>query len=216
MKNVFVKKGMAVFALLLMTVYTGASNKNDNEISNGVNKNVLIVALNDNVKSNYFYPGMIADETGISADSVSIIYNRIIGKNIAEAARKKKVNMTILAPGQDADELRHEIKLVGEDENIYADLSNVSEQVWKTTMDKAHAEYALVLNQHYLKWQEDLQLHTLFHIVSFSLFDENKNEVYRGNAYFSSMNLLAPQQMDKSCTKSAAKIANNVIKHIKL
>ena len=144
-----------------------------------------------------------------------IIYNHIIGKNIAEAARKKKVNMTLLTSGQDADRLRHEIKLVGEDENIYADLGNVPEQEWKIAMNKANAEYALVLNQHYLKWQEDLQLHTLFHIVSFSLFDANKNEVYRGNAYFSSMNLLAPQQINKSCIKSAAKIANNVIKHIK-
>ena len=45
-------------------------------------KQVLIVGLKDNVRSNYFYKGMIAEETGMQADSVDFIYNQIIAENI--------------------------------------------------------------------------------------------------------------------------------------
>ena len=34
-------------------------------------KQILIVGLHDNVKSNYFYNGMIAEETGMKADSMT-------------------------------------------------------------------------------------------------------------------------------------------------
>ena len=33
-------------------------------------KQVLIVGLKDNVRSNYFYKGMIAEETGMQADRI--------------------------------------------------------------------------------------------------------------------------------------------------
>ena len=48
------------------------------------------------------------------------------------------------------------------------------------------------------------------------VYDADKNEVYRGNTYFSSMYLITPQEMAKSCKKSTAKIVSNMLKHIEL
>lgn len=208
------KGWITIMAVFMLSQAVCASPKKDNTADTNKGKSVLIVGLNDNVKSNYFYKGMIAEETGINADSISAIYNRILAENIAKAAaKKKKLAVSTLVPGADSNQFVNEIKVIGEEEDCQSDLSQVSDEEWKKTLDKAQAEYVLVLNQHYLKWQEE-QLHTLFHIVSFSLFDENKQEIYHGNSYFTSMNLITPQEMEKTCRKSAAKIANNIIKHI--
>ena len=40
-------------------------------------------------------------------------------------------------------------------------------------------------------------LRTLFHIVSYTLFDKDKNEVYRGNNFFTCMNLENPDKLRK-------------------
>lgn len=208
------KGWMAVMAILMLSQAVYANTKKEKSADANKEKCVLIIGLNDNVKSNYFYEGMIAEETGINEDSISAIYNRILAENITKAAAKKnKLTMNTLMPGAENDQLVSEIKVVGEDEKCQSDLSQVSDEEWKETLDKAQVEYVLVLNQHYLKWQEE-QLHTLFHFVCFSLFDENKKEIYHGNSYFTSMNLITPQEMEKTCQKSAVKIANNIMKHI--
>ena len=78
-------------------------------------------------------------------------------------------------------------------------------------MSETDADYLLVLNQHYLKWQEQ-PLRTLFHIVSYSLFDKDKNEIISDNNFFTSMNLEEPNKIRKISKKSSVKIASNVIK----
>lgn len=205
---------IALMSILMFSQTVSANSKEENAAHVNEEKGVLIIGLNNNVKSNYFYNGMIAEETGIHADSISAIYNRILAVNIAKAAaKKKKIAVNISMLGAKSDHLVSEIKVVGEDEDCQSDLSQVTDEEWKKTLDKAQADYVLVLNQHYLKWQEE-QLRTLFHIVSFSLFDENKKEIYHGNSYFTSAKLITTQEMEKSSQKSALKIANNVMKHI--
>ena len=105
----------------------------------------------------------------------------------------------------------NEIKVNGESEDCYSDLSAVPTEELQKVLDNAGADYLLVLNQHYLKWQ-DQPLRTLFHIVSYTLFDKDKNEVYRGNNFFTCMNLENPDKLRKSSRKSSSKIASSIIK----
>ena len=157
------------------------------KLSEGENiqpRQVLIVGLKDNVRSNYFYKGMIAEETGMQADSVDFIYNQIIAENIAGNTKSKAYKF---------------------------DLSSVPLDEMRKIMNDADADYLLVLNQHYLKWQ-DQPLRTLFHIVSYSLFDKDKKEIITGNNFFTCMNLEEPNKIRKMSKKSSVKIASNVIK----
>lgn len=48
---------------------------------------VCHVGLPDNVKSNYFYKGMIAEETGMKTDSIDLAYNSIIAENIVVSCK---------------------------------------------------------------------------------------------------------------------------------
>lgn len=176
-------------------------------------KQVLIVGLPDNVKSNYFYKGMIAEETGMQADSIVQTYNDVIARNIAAAC--KAVDGRFI-PAHDASvsgQILNEIKVNGEEESVYADLSDVSTEVLQKELNAAGADYLLVLNQHYLKWQET-PFRTLFHIVSYTLFDKDKKELYRGNNYFTSMDLETAAKMEKSSRKSSSKIASSVLKSL--
>ena len=157
-------------------------------------KQVLIVGLKDNVRSNYFYKGMIAEETGMQADSVDFIYNQIIAENIAGNTKSKAYKFVLANEDSIPADFFEEVKINENEEECETD-----------------ADYLLVLNQHYLKWQEQ-PLRTLFHIVSYSLFDKDKNEIISDNNFFTSMNLEEPNKIRKISKKSSVKIASNVIK----
>lgn len=173
-------------------------------------KRVLIVGLRDNVRSNYFYRGMIAEETGMVADSVDLVYNHIIAENIADNAKSKAYRFVMANENQIPEDFFQEVKTSGEEE-CASDLSSVPLDEMRKIMNDADADYLLVLNQHYLKWQ-DQPLRTLFHIVSYSLFDKDKKEIITGNNFFTCMNLEGPNKIRKMSKKSSVKIASNVIK----
>lgn len=175
---------------------------------------ILIVGLDENVKSNYYYNGMIAEETGIEADYIDQEFNRIISENIAISNKDKNCRFTSADPEQINGQLLQSIKVNGESEECYSDISSVSSDEWQNTFEKMNADYMLILNQHYLKWQE-VPLRTLFHIVSYTVFDKDKKEICRGNQYFTCMHLENSEKQRKISLKSTSKIASNVIKSLK-
>lgn len=212
MKCLFVIRTV-VIALLLGGVSGNlyAEGLKKEESRNDHAKQILIVGLNDNVKSNYFYKGMIAEETGMIADSIGSTYNEIIAQNIATAATKSDCRFVSALDGAIDGQVLNEIKVNGESEECYSDLSNVPVGELQKVLDNNGSDYLLVLNQHYLKWQ-DQPLRTLFHIVSYTLFDKDKNEIYRGNNYFTCMNLEKPDQLRKLSRKTTSKIASTILK----
>lgn len=213
MKTAFVKSivlGLFVMASVVAVkaeeAGRGASGKN-----NAVVK-VLVVGL-DNVNSNYFPESMITEETGIPEDSIGETYNRIITDNIILANKDKGVAFISSENISDADQLLGNVVVKGENEERYADVEQIDHKNYQQLMDEAQADYILFLNQHYLKWQEK-PLRTLFHFVSYSLYDKNQREVTKGNNYFTCMNLEKADRLTKASRKSSSKIASAIVKSI--
>lgn len=213
MKTAFVKSivlGLFVMASVVAVkaeeAGKGASGKN-----NAVVK-VLVVGL-DNVNSNYFPESMITEETGIPEDSIGETYNRIITDNIIQANKDKGVAFISSENISDADQLLGNVVVNGENEESYADVEQIDHKNYQQLMDEAQADYVLFLNQHYLKWQEK-PLRTLFHFVSYSLYDKNQQEVTKGNNYFTCMNLEKADRLTKASRKSSSKIASAIVKSI--
>jgi len=213
MKTAFVKSivlGLFVMASVVAVkaeeAVKGASGKN-----NAVVK-VLVVGL-DNVNSNYFPESMITEETGIPEDSIGETYNRIITDNIILANKDKGVAFISSENISDADQLLGNVVVKGENEERYADVEQIDHKNYQQLMDEAQADYVLFLNQHYLKWQEK-PLRTLFHFVSYSLYDKNQQEVTKGNNYFTCMNLEKADRLTKASRKSSSKIASAIVKSI--
>lgn len=186
---------------------------NVNENSNVSKKKVLVIGL-DNVNSNYFPQSMITEETGIPTDSISYTYNKIITSNIINANKDKDYVFVSPAASTEINEIIDNIRLEGEEEEKYIDSSTLDDNEYQRLMNTTHADYVLFLNQHYLKWQEE-PLRTLFHFVSYSLYDKNQKEITKGNNYFTCMNLEKADKLSKSSRKSSSKIASTVIKSIK-
>lgn len=211
MERLFKIRIFTVAFLLAVISMAATAKENKKEGGDYHAKQILILGLHDNVKSNYFYNGMIAEETGMRADSIDQTYNTIIAENIAASAKNGDCKFIPANSSLVSGEVLNEILVNGESENSYSDLSAVPSEELRKVLDRADADYLLVLNQHYLKWQ-DQPLRTLFHIISYSLFDKDKKEIFRGNHFFTCMNLENPDKLRKSSRKSSSKIASSIMK----
>lgn len=212
MKTTFFKSiilGLFVVAFI-SSAYAGNTVKESKENNSAVN--VLIVGL-DNVGSNYFPESIITEETGIPQDSIGDTYNRIITRNIIQSNKNKEFKFISSQNLKGVENLIDKVKLNGKDEDTYVDLSQIKTEDYNKLLTEAHADYILFLNKHYLKWQEQ-PFHTLFHFVSYSLYDKNCKEVTKGNNYFTCMNLEKADKLGKASWKSSSKIATTVIKSI--
>ena len=176
---------------------------------------VLIIGLPDNVKSNYFYKEQIAEATGIQADSIDQQYNSIISNNIIAAAGKSACSFIPSDDDKSYETIISKIEVTGDGEECNSNLSKLSAEELQMALDHAHANYLLVLNQHYLKWQSQ-PMRTVYHMVSYTLYDKNKKAIYTGNQYFASMSLQKPDKVSELSRKSTSKIASAVIRSLDL
>lgn len=199
------KRNMLIIFLIFFYCYESSiSAKNLAEIKGLYN--TVILPLNDNVKSNYFGKATIEEESGIPAQEIDSIYNNIIINMISNQFSSNIIrtdNSSLI------DSLVNEIEITGEDENVFSNLNKISIERYKSFMSSYNADYVIIINRHYLKWQ-DTPLRTLFHIISYSVFDSSKTEISRGSQFFTSMDLLDEQQLKKKCKKTTGKIASNV------
>jgi hypothetical protein len=209
MKNIRLLPGFLLFMIVPLMSWSkkGVTNKS-------AEAQVLIVGLNDNVKSNYYFKEQIAEETGIQADSIVQQYNDIISRNIIAAANS---GCTFIPAGKDDSYagLVEKIEVTGDGEDCNSNLSKLTTEELQTALEHAHADYLLVLNQHYLKWQQQ-PMRTVFHMISYTLYDKNKKPVLSGNQYFTSMNLEKPERIAQMSRKSSSRIASSVAKSLDL
>lgn len=202
-----------LFLLLCLSPDIGAIKLRTKESRSYDTKRILIVGLHDNVRSNYYYDKLIAEETGIDEEMIDREYNTIIAENIATTSTKQNVDFIPASPNEIDNNFVERIRINGEEDECNADLSEIPTEILRQMLEDADADYLLVINRHYLKWQER-PLRTLFHFVSYSLFDKEKKEICHGNNYFTSMNLETPEKLRKSSRKSSSKIASSIIKSL--
>lgn len=210
MKNIRLLPGF----LILMIIPALSWGKKD-VTSKPAEAQVLIVGLNDNVKSNYYFKEQIAEETGIQADSIVQQYNDIISRNIMAAAANSACTFVPAGKDESYTGLVSKIEVTGDGEDCNSNLSKLSTEELQNALEHAHADYLLVLNQHYLKWQQQ-PMRTVFHMVSYTLYDKNKKPVLSGNQYFTSMNLEKPERIAQISRKSSSKIASSVARSLDL
>ena len=214
MKNVFLCRMILLTSLSFILVFT--SQAREKESDNYRDKNVLILGLRDNVKSNYFHKGMITEKTGITENMIDKEYNTIITENIIASTSSKDFGIFIPVSAETSVyDWANLIKVEGEGDKCFSDVSPIPTDEYRKALNMAGAEYLLVVNQHYLKWQEK-PMRTLFHIVSYTLYDKDQKEVYCGNTYFTSMDIEHPENLKKISRKASSRIASAIVNQIKI
>lgn len=203
---------LLIASLLLMSLSSFSfKNRTEEDDKKVKTTQVLIVGLNDNLKSNYYYDEVIEQETGMKVDSVEHQYNEIIANNIIEALPKSACKFVTGIDNKTFEEYADKIEVKGEGEDCVSNLTNVPASAIQQTLHDSNANYLLVLNQHYLK-RQDKPMITVFYMISYTLYDQNKKEIYSGNQYFTSMKLESPEQLKKISRKTTSKIASSIVK----
>ena len=201
-------KSSIVFTLgIIMGISSPLSAKENKTEETKSLKKILILGLNDNIKSDYYYKELIAEESGIPADSMELVFNNTIAGNIAQS----RIDFTTPQEPGTCAEVINNIKVKGEQENCTSDLSGVDSQCYTSLLEKAGADYVLILNRHYLKKQEE-PFNTLFYFVSYSLYNKDKQELLNGSNYFTAMRIESAEAMKKASRKSADKISTSILK----
>lgn len=210
------KRGITLLTMLfaMVNVMTAGNPETTESLdANSVKQHrVLVVSVKDNVKSNYFDKDILSEDSKIAADSICYIYNKVIGENISAVAKKEKSAYMFVDGNTIKDDCHNfiqQVNLTGEEDKLASDLASVNDEQLKSLLDKAGAAYLLVLDAHYLRYQE-LPFKTIFHYVNYSLYDANKNRLAQGSNYFTSINPQNEMQMLKSSRKSTAKIVDMV------
>lgn len=204
---------LALATMLCTTVWAETPEMEGNAVNNEVKAHrILVLSAMDNVTSNYFVTDMLAENTNIQEDSVCYVYNKVIEDNLEALAQKAKLAYNFVNGNKqtNASKLLENVRTVGEDENKSSDLSFVNSGELKELLADAGADYLLLLDAHYLKYQE-LPFKTIFHYVNYSLYDANKEKLAHGSNYFTSINPQTEDQMVKSSKKSTAKMLDLVI-----
>lgn len=114
MERLFKIRIFTVMFFLAVASIAANAKESKKEGDNYHAKQILIVGLHDNVKSNYFYNGMIAEETGMKADSIDQTYNTIIAENIAASVKNGDCKFIPANATQVTGQVLNEIKVNGE------------------------------------------------------------------------------------------------------
>ncbi len=147
MKAGLLKKISLALGLVLWVTGSVCASPADEEGANKANNNlvkVLVIGLHDNVESNYFPGSMITEETGIPTDSIDYTYNQIIAKNIIASNKNKKYQfVTPEKAAAISSLLDKKIRLEGEEEERYADLSQVDDNRYEQLIKDTDSDYVL-------------------------------------------------------------------------
>jgi hypothetical protein len=124
---------------------------------------ILIVGLNDNLKSNYYFDEVIEKEIGMNGDSVEHLFNSIIAKNIATALPNSSCKFVAGIDNKQFEEYAEKVEVAGDGEECVSNLTNVPTAEFQQTLKEAGSNYLLVLNQHYLKRQGKANAYRVLH-----------------------------------------------------
>lgn len=204
---------MKIITLLLLVSITclNINSKNYKKALNPYNK-VIIIGLDKNVSSNYFPNITIAEELKTSIDSIDIVFNRIISNNIM-LNRNAYCKFQYVNNSTKLKEILKVATIKGENENRHIDLSSIDKEKMKNFLSENKCDFILILNQHYLKWQ-DVPFRTLFSFVNYSLFDKEANEILQNKEYYTTMNLVDVNKMKKSSKRMIRKVVSSVERSI--
>lgn len=196
-KLVQIFAGIAFISMTSMTAEAGKGH-------------VLIITAADNIKSNHYYDDYIAKEMGVSVDSLDYYFNGSVTRHL-QSLHEGALEYTLLSEN-DQPAVKEDIEISGEAEGSVASVDKMSLEEYHSLLEKNHTEFLLVINQHYLKKMESGTMNTVFHIISYTLFDKDKKQLNTSSLYYSTIKLDKPNKMESQLKKTAAKMASKLEK----
>ena len=150
--------------------------------------NCLFVGFGKKYDSNYYLKSMISNEIGMEVNQLdSLLSNLFLSTFLAD----ENTQQNYVCPNNDPEfeKMIEKIRYLGEKEKIYPDLSQVNTEVYQSILQHYNLNYMIVFSQYYMKRQEN-PFPTLFHIVNYTLYNQSKEEIFKGQEFSNSYDLI--------------------------
>ena len=202
---------ITVFALaMILAGFSGHAANGINDVQK-TNSKVLIVPLNENVASNYYPLSMMAEELNIGVDSVVFVLNQMVAESISES-NSLFINAFNCKSKATLDKIQQQIKLEEVSSEIKtSDLSAVSDDDYKNLIDQTEVGYVVFINGYYITKKEK-PFNTIFHTISFSVFDSKKKKVMDSSNFYNTFDLISFSEIKNASKKCTLKMTQAIIK----
>lgn len=199
---------LLLFCCCMMSLHASPKTR---ETSSSLEKKILIITPEANVTSNYYSLDMIAEELNIGQDSVGSRLNGIVTESMAEC---DPIFVVLNGKSTVVEELLKNIKVVEQPEKVsVADLLGVSEQDFKNLIRETGVDYVLVINGYFLNKQEQ-PFNTIFHTISFSMYDKNKKSILTDTNSYNTIALNSCEKIKEASKKCTKRMVKNILKEV--
>jgi hypothetical protein len=197
-----------IIILFLSNTAEAAKNRKQDSTSTESGVVVLVVGFGDNVNSNYFPRVDMAVKMGVAQDKIDSLLNHKLWEGFAGVNLK---NISFINPSDYSmiSKTRNYFQFTGDPGDIRPELISSFETQIQELLEIYNADYLLLYNQYYLRWQEE-PVRTLFHIFNYTIFNRKMQAVSKGQEHFNTFSLVNSDEMKKLMQRMVKKNTQNV------
>lgn len=171
---------------------------------------VLVVPTQLNVSSDYYPLDMIAESMNIQVDSVVPKLNAMVTNGLAENStrfliRQKTENTSTLQ--------KITLRKIST-ERSSADLSSLTDDEFNKLLGSDKAKYVVIISGYFIQRMEK-PFPTIFHTISYTIYDSNRQKTMDGFEYFNTYDLKSYVEMEASNRKISKKMTQAILKKAK-
>jgi hypothetical protein len=193
---------------MLATALTAPDGRAENEKTIPSVRRILFVGLKDCYLSSDYYTGdQIAETFDVAPGTMDEVVNSEFYGAFSEAAGKRSLSLT--ACDDAAQEMISDLQYDYDGDVLYSNLSEIDENLYRSVLEQAQAEYMLVIDQYYIK-KEIYPYDNFAHTFHYSVYDTSKNKIYDGHYRFTAFDLGTLSMLQKQMRKAADKCIRNI------
>jgi hypothetical protein len=206
-------KAIAIFLVSILVLFltdTATALKKKKQDNNGGESGVvvLVVGFGNNVNSNFFPRVDMAQKMGVRQDEIDSLLNQKLLEGFSDVSVK---NIDFINPSDFSliSQTRNCFEFTGDPGYIQPELIVAFEAQIQDLLELYNADYLLLYNQYYLRWQEE-PVRTLFHIFSYTVFNKKMQAVSKGQEHFNTFSLVDSDEMKKLMHRMVKKNTQHV------
>lgn len=209
MKKFILSTILSVIFLGFITAGPDGETKVPGSEAKSAKRTVLIIGLKEgNLTSNYYMAANIAEKTSIAADSITEVFSREITQSITKN-RNTRFEFVFAEKTKDNHNVLSQIQFKYDKEMMVSDLSELKDVDFHKLLDTYKADYILILDHYYLKYEGGSNL---FHLVNYDIYNRNKKNIVAGKTYFNTPELMPLANYEKKYEKTGSKILDQLNK----
>ncbi len=209
MKNKTVMLALSFFLFAYLQAFANEYRKNG---SQKPDITILVIGFGDNVASNYFPKVEIAEKLKVSLEEIDSLLNQKLNNQV-QALEIRRISFITKPTNKEIKYLRGHIHFHGEPGQISATINDKYKDFFINLLAEHKADYLLVYNEYFLRWQE-VPFNTLFHIFSYTLFDQSLQEVSKGQDHFNTFSLVHSNELTRNLERLVRRNAQSIARNL--